>query len=262
MDNQRTLSEIARTLVLEHAEQDGKSLREKAGLLALLNLLGILDTFFGDGLKEEDLEPAQTHEESTPKPNSEIAEIQSVSTAAIEPSGPTVREGLENSTPTASLFGSLAKVLGASSGGDGTSSQGLDPTLIGLLLSLATNLPKLMKPKTSGATGDVESKEGADAKDAGVDSPAEKPAPLQQILGFDPKILTLILNLLAGLDIMKPKSEAKTPPNSDVSETIIAESHKQEAPATSSPRSKPRSRLHKPGLGIYRNWPGRPQLAH
>ncbi len=290
MDNQRTLSEIAKALMVEHPEKDPKSLREKAGLLALLNLLGIMDAFFGEGLKVDDLVPPQTREEPTPErslepskaylpeASSEIAETTSVSKATLELSRP---PGEDSSGAPASLFGSLAKILGASSGGDGGSYQGLDPAIIAPMLSLASMLPKLMKPKASGTEGDGESSEAANPADAGLNAPAEKPSPLQQVLGFDPKILTLILNLIAGLDILKPKQaeyrqsglkepEPESPQSNCVSEPGTdplqlpgkepsLATHRKESPLGSSPRGKPRSRLHKPGLGIYRNWPGRPE---
>lgn len=338
MISEKTLSDIAKALLVHNPDGNPKSLREKAGLLALINLLGIMDAFFGVTLpqSQEDLLKS-VKEESEGMPVGEVSppplteSTSSLAIANVAPSAPLVGE------PTLSLFSTLAKSLSAApvtneratghSGGapEGAGSlDGFDPKMLASMLSMASTLLKAFKPRAS----EDEKSEGPNDREglAGESSqePQKQPSPLQQALGFDPKILTMLLNIIANMDFMKQKvgdvknqepkldvpegSEDRTIEHKSVrhrprlheptehkqltQEVIQRESgeqrppepkalaeptpergvpkqdaSKREAPEALSKdplisliRKRPTARkvYHKPGLGIYRGWPGTP----
>ncbi|MGE5579536.1 MAG: hypothetical protein ACM3WU_05750 [Bacillota bacterium] len=297
MDTDRSLSEIARSVLSDGAGGDPKSFREKAGLLALLNLLGIVEAFYGEmpapmGSTSTALgvrDPVVDALIKTPAP----APAQDIQAPPVAPTQPDTDAGQSQPAPcpptqstgqvTASegpisIVSSIAKMLGslqphappgAGSSQSGTGSApsiasmlaGLDPALIaGLVSAVATMArarPSSRAPvkvdEQSSSEGPTES--GTSAAEPEPSPEPAPPSPLQQVLGIDPKVLTLALNVLA--EIMKSRSfEPKEKP--------VAESRASEQAASKTlsiePRlapsvttRKPGARLHKPGLGIYRS---------
>ncbi len=334
MISEKTLSDIAKALLVQNPDGNPKSLREKAGLLALINLLGIMDAFFGVTLPQSQEDALKSvKEESKRIPAADVAsapQTESASSPAI-PSAATPAPLAGE--PTLSLFSTLAKSLFAAPGpGDkpaghpestaeaSGSLDGFDPKTLASMLSMASTLLKAFKPRAS---------EDEKSEDAG--NGENQPSPLQQALGFDPKILTMLLNIIANMDFMKQKSgdvknqEPKTdnpdsfqdgavehkavkhrphqhkptehkqvaqkPAEKHPSEGESAEHNppepkvldretpergalKQEAPKREMPeapctdplvslirkKSMARKIYHKPGLGIYRGWPGTPAV--
>ncbi len=201
-------ADMARSLLFETGE-DPQSLREKAGMLALLNLLGIVESFYGN-----------------PAP-SKIAEVDSGASG---------------------LLAALSSLSGGQSGPDSgmlTSIMGLLPVLTGMLSG------KESREEPADHTED-----DADEPSTGIPPRQEGSSPLGQVLGMDPKLLTLILNFIANMDFMKQRGsrESKETSTQETPQT-------QELPqgAEKEPTPLPRTG-HKPGFGIYRGWPGKPAV--
>lgn len=294
MDTEKTLAEIARTVLLSGPESDQKSLREKAGILALLNLLGIVLSFYGDS------QAAQSS-------------MGLLSSLALGPAAPAPDRPREPDL-LSSIMSLARKLLGASQG-----QGGIDPGLIGTLMGSLTALstarsmalrapapaPQSSSPDPSGESrtaetqddsspeagcrgegetgdggGDVEGGSGnegseaparASAGDAALPQKVQAPgqsqgsqvSPLQQVLGIDPRIITLALNVLA--DFMKARNAMQSERNAlhEGKSNIQNRPSPGDAELTVTPdgkalvipkaRKQPRERLyHKPGIGIYR----------
>jgi len=297
VDTDRSLSEIARSVLSDSAGGDPKSFREKAGLLALLNLLGIVEAFYGEmpasmGSKSTALavrDPVVDALVKTPSP----APAQAVQTPPAAPSQPETSAEEREQAPEPpgqstgqtvppegplSIVSSLAKMLGSMQqqappaggppqGGTGSAPSvagmlaGADPALIAGLLSavatMARSRPAPRAPvKVEGeALSEGPTESGTQAAEPEPGPEAAPPSPLQQVLGFDPKVLTLALNILA--EIMKSRSAE--PKEKPAAEARAPEQMASKTPATDSRQSssgsarKPGARLHKPGLGIYRS---------
>ncbi len=295
MDTEKTLSEIARSVLVSSPESDQKTLREKAGVLALLNLLGIVLSFYGDS------QGAQSS-------------MGLLSSLALAPGAPSVEKPKEPDL-LSSIISLAGKLLGGTQG-----QGGIDPSLIGTLMGSlsALSTARAMSPRPQVSTADTaispagsrgpagqgdssdgsaeseapgqrtsesdadSPEEGTPIEDGGQGgerqtaveaSPPQKAAPppgqspqqspLQQILGIDPRIITLALNVLA--DLMKAKNAAQSersssyegklasgprPGAGDAEVTVTPDGKTVVIPKA---RKQPRERLyHKPGLGIYR----------
>lgn len=294
MDTEKTLSEIARSVLFSSPESDQKALREKAGILALLNLLGIVLSFYGD-----------TQGAQSPMGLLSSLALASGTPAAEKPKEPDLMS---------SIISLAGKLLGGTQG-----QGGIDPSLIGTLMGslsaltmarAASSRPSVSTPEpatspsgTRGAgsqddagtgstdaeapgrgesQGDTESAEekasgeetgrgerktaeGASSHQTAQPTGQSPTSPFQQILGIDPRIITLALNVLA--DIMKARnaSQAQSEKNQpyesraasgsrsgvvDAEVTVTPDGKTVVIPKT---KKQPRERLyHKPGLGIYR----------
>lgn len=276
MDADRTLSDIARSVLVDNPEGDAKGLREKAGLLALLNLLGIVEAFYGEmpqGAR------SQTGAKSAGAAGA-AKELALATSGAETPSAaatPTTPAANAAGDGPFSMVSSLSKLLAG-----GGPAGAIDPALVAGMLALVSAMakarPGLAKPAGEAArdtTGETTSAAQAvvapPGDEPGQTGGSEKPAPvvqqgslspLQQILGIDPKVLTLVLNVVA--DLMKSRSlEAKEkapepgPDRQEKAETPAAVgAGGKDIVRAGLKRRAPASRLyHKPGLGIYRTVP-------
>lgn len=296
VDTDRTLSEIARSVLADGSGGDQKSFREKAGLLALLNLLGIVEAFYGEmpapvgststALAVRDpvvdsLIRAPGSSPSQPAQMAPVAPQQAGSDAgqSLPAPGPLDEGTGKATTPEGplSLVSGLAKMqvsmqpqasAGAASGqsmaGGAAPIAGMlsnmDPALIaGLLSAVATMArarPSSRAPaRTDGQTPTEDPESETSAAEPEPSPEAAPPSPLQQILGIDPKILTLALNVLA--EVMKSRaSETKEKPaaESRASEQVSLRTPSVDSrPSPAGIAKRPGTRLHKPGLGIYRS---------
>ncbi len=310
VDTDKSLSEIARSVLAESPEGDGKTLREKAGLLALLNLLGIVEAFYGEmPVSEETAIKLATAAPPAAQPATSARDVAvgSLLQTPPQPSTPAVAPSGAPASPI-SIASTLAKLIGsmqppaqaqpqqqqpasqatapaAASGSPLANILGsLDPAMIASILGLISTLAKprpaaraVTKVEAQAADGAVQEGETAEPAPAGdADSPGtapdqaggEKagapanaptgPSPLQQLLGIDPKFLTLILNVLA--EVMKARQlEAKDKP----AEPKAGREERSSEPAASAAEARPAPvarrtpgfRAHRPGLGIYRSAP-------
>lgn len=242
MVSDKTLSDIAKSLLVQNPDGNPKTLREKAGLLALINLLGIMDAFFGVTLPESQEKALMNIKEAADsKPSEEKpSEVQGDAGEAgaitpVQPQSPAA------SDPVMSLFSMLARSLfgtpgqteaPASQGGDtgkAAPSEGLDPRMLASLLSVVTAFTKALKPRAAeGEKGsEGQGNEAGRAGEPGSEAP-NKPSPLQQALGFDPKILTLLLNIIASMDFMRQKNGEGRQPEPKAAEPKTTESKASE----------------------------------
>jgi hypothetical protein len=234
MISEKTLSDIAKSLLVQNPDGNPKTLREKAGLLALINLLGIMDAFFGVTLPES--------QEQVLRAVKEAPQSVSVTDGASQGHGENVTSetdarssGHVAGEPTLSLFSSLAKSLSGtplsteSSDTPGTprltpASEGFDPKLVAPMLSMIATLARAFKPKASdGEKVEGPANEGDRSGEAGAET-SKQPSPLHQALGFDPKILTMLLNIIASMDFMKQRNGDGRTPDRKGSEPGSAES--------------------------------------
>lgn len=279
METEKTLSEIARSVLIASPETDPRSLREKAGLLALLNLLGIVESFYGDG---------QTVQSS----------VNLIRSIAENPMSPPTQEPSKQPDLAASIMSLATKFLGSGQG-----QGGFDPALIGTLMGAVSAMSKSrgQGSRPSARAGDAEviqlegENEDEDSEEIGDQSAPEeeepqaevsKPSPpsaLQQILGIDPRIITLALNLIADLMKARTAGSSEKPASGATGSSSSPDEPRLSPPETSEdnkpstevtvtsdgktvviPTTKkhPRERLyHKPGLGIYRQKPDKTQAA-
>lgn len=335
MEAEKSLSEIARAVLVDRPEGDPRSLREKAGLLALLNLLGIVEAFYG--VPDQDRESAPKPKAAEPAKGSELTPMTGPAPArAAQPPLSQAQPG--QAAPAApalapdsplSMVSALARLMATAASSQTTQTGpqagapaaagtqaatspagpfgGFDPTLIASVLGLMSGLakPRLPRPPTKVEGEPVEATAGGskpDAKEGGETeaavpgaertaeagnqpvsdtgeavpdlvtrgpaatgplglSQATPPSPLQQVLGVDPKVLTLVLNLVAEL----MKSRAGEQKEKAAESKPEKDDRKVEGPVTppldtrgAVPMSPRRSLLgprlyHKPGLGIYRS---------
>ncbi len=285
METDKTLSDIARSVLVSSPESDQRSFREKAGLLALLNLIGIVESFYGDG------QGAQS--------SAGLLSSLALGSGAVAP------QRTKEPDLVSSIMGLAGKLFGGREG-----QGGIDPAMIGTLMGALSALskartlaPRYAAPATgSGLTGETGTDAPPDSPDGsegqsepigenGVETgdgestgpgegerangstapppatappgAAPPPSPLQQILGIDPRLITLALNVLA--EFMKARNVAQGE-RAGTEKAKSAARSEQAAPETEvtvtpdgktvvipKPRRQPRERLyHKPGLGIYR----------
>lgn len=280
MDTDKTLSEIARSVLTGNPAADPGSLREKAGLLALLNLLGIVESFYGEG-------------NAVRTSMNLIRSIAERPTSVERPKEPDLASSVM-SLATKLLSGSQGEPQETSP----SSSQGsLDPalisTLIGAMSAMSKSRGQAPRPGKASEAGpdqcetdkspddDGEGAAGSESVTDGeeVSAKTEKlpqnrsapspPSTLQQILGIDPRIITLALNVLA--DLMKSRgagpsekheSGAATSPPEGI-ERLPGPFRERNQPAAdivlasggdtaAVPTARKQKLYHKPGLGIYR----------
>ena len=270
VNTDKSLSEIARSVLVDKTDGDAKTFREKAGLLALLNLLGIVEAFYGALPSSEGGAPAGQLAVHDPAVEA-LARTAVSPPAAPEPApapAPAVPEG------PISIVSTLTKLMGsASTAQPGTSPianllSSLDPSMIASMLGMVAAMAKARPAKPPAK---VEAQDSDDVPDESGTSQAEPnpspepapPSPLQQLLGVDPKVLTLILNVLAEF----MKSKAAEPKEKPAVAKPNADARADGAPAVEAHAHQPAarrtlSRLHKPGLGIYRApcAPAKPQV--
>ena len=282
----RSLAEIARAVLVDRPGESKRSVREKAGLLALLNLLGIVDAFYADASAEAEPQASsappstRSEPENPPSPLSALTRlISSASPADTGSDSQAAHPGISPSagSPLSSLLGSL------------------DPALLASMVGLVSSIARARTPRqpesgetalgARAAASDAEAAEDTaasqpssgqpDSPSASVETtegsatpraspPASgQPSPLQQVLGLDPRILTLALNLLA--ELMKSRTGEQRPVEqakqreAPAGETVSAVMKERSAgtPGMRKPSLGPRL-YHKPGFGIYRS----PNLPH
>jgi hypothetical protein len=270
-DTEGTLSEIARSVLADGSDGDPKSFREKAGLLALLNLLGIVEAFYtpvlapAQAAQTTPVAPQQTGSDARQSLPAPSPPDEGAGQAATPEGPPSLVSGLAKMLvgmqPQVSLGPGSAQGMAGGAPPIASMLSNMDPALIaGLVSAVATMARSRPSSKTPVRTDGQTSSEDPCESDTSAAEPepspeAAPPSPLQQVLGIDPKILTLALNVLA--EVMRSRaSETKDRPAAEV------RASEQDAPRTLSvdPRSaspgmarKPGTRLHKPGLGIYRS---------
>ncbi len=231
MDTDGSLSEIARSILIDKSAQGANSVREKAGLLALINLLGIVDAFYKETDTGEGRETVQVSQGAasaeiakTPKATEAAGMAEAPRTTGPDPALDALMKAppsaLPQSQPSAqpqwgpegpvSIVSSLSKLLGGAQAPahpegpstgeeapDGTPSLGsilssLDPSAIAGMVGALASLAKPRPARQTGKIGETPS----DISTSTAPDPAP-PSPLHQALGIDPKILTLILNVAA-----------------------------------------------------------------
>lgn len=293
MSSNKTLSEIAKSLLVDNQEDEPESLREKAGLLALLNLLGIVDMFY------DTQESAQKPATTTRQPK-EIAPVQDTNKAASSRHETTPAQDSHKTSSNARH--SLAELVSTISGESATPSGpaeslrensvgcllsaltkfcrnkegALDPNIVTALIKMASSLARGKNDKPTGAT----SGENASVKpdehttlsettlkihDSGTGTKQNKSrTETQSSLGIDPKLITVLFNFLAGLDLPKTKSTARSGTESAANkdaeakdDTAITLSSNGKAIIAKHKHNKTRSEprtYHKPGFGIRKGW--------
>ncbi|HHW18914.1 MAG TPA: hypothetical protein GXX30_08425 [Firmicutes bacterium] len=293
MGSTNPLAEIARSLLLEDQSQTPMKMREKAGILALLNLLGIVDAFYGAESPAGEVSPslskntapsAGEEEPGTRQVPSTIANIVSAlsgMTPGLEPPQSAFKEDT-----VASVLSAVTRLVGQREGG-------LDPNVVAALLKVMSSMsrakssrpgrntsaqkqgqkeepgamtecPSSRDAPSPAETGEPSGEPAKDPESKSVSEASESKSELQASLGIDPKLLTVLFNFLAGLDLSKqktpPKQELVSKPRTDAEpkqdtsitvspdgKTIITESR------AARPKPEPRS-YHKPGLGIRKGW--------
>ena len=290
---EKSLSEIAKAVVVDRPGEDKKSVREKAGLLALLNLLGIVDAFYSETAAEKEAPAADVAPPSAPNPTESLPSPLSALAKLISSASP----------PQPTPADSQASPVGTSSPPTGSALSNLlanvDPAILASMLGLVSGLAKARLPRpptaaeetsqpldgagkseTAQEAGAAEvpcpqesgpavprpaTEPGAKAPDQAGLGQASPPSPLQQILGIDPKVLTLVLNLLAELMKARPQEQRSIEQGKGkevrTGETTTSVQDSSAAPALGVRKTPLGPRLyHKPGLGIYRS--SHPAKAH
>lgn len=285
MNTDGPLSEIARSVLVDKAAGDVKSFREKAGLLALLNLLGIVEAFYGVVPAEDDgataiavRDPAVDALIKAPAGESEAPPpAHGVPAPSSPPVGPiSIVSGLSkllgSMQPPAGAAGAQAEPGSAAApqtGGSPISSllSNLDPALIASVLGVVASMARA-RPARAPIKVEAQSAEsapgesGTPAAEPEPSPEAAPPSPLQQLLGIDPKVITLVLNVLAELMKSRQAAEQKDKPAAGQAAGATGEARAEQSVArpASEARSHPPAtarksalRPHKPGLGIYRS---------
>jgi len=295
-----SLAEIARAILVDKPGEDKRSVREKAGLLALLNLLGIVDAFYSES-------PESDQEASDAIPSSSS----SSSPSLAQSSAPSPSEGPPSLLPALTRLISAASQPDAGPGSQSTHAGvpapaggplssllgSLDPALLAGMLGLVSSIARARMPRQpdsgEGAHGDSAVPSGSEgvqeasvrelppgqpdsagtsaespggspvAPKAAGPTPASQPSPLQQVLGIDPRVLTLALNLLA--ELMKSRTLEQKPSEQArqkepcAGETSVPKTHEASVGTAATRKAPLGPRLyHKPGFGIYRS----PNPAH
>ena len=264
VDTDRSLSEIAKSVLADQAGKDPRNFREKAGLLALLNLLGIVEAFYG-GMPL----PVGGNAGTPPARDPAVASLIHAPPTAVAPPAPVADPVVPGPI---SIVSGLTKLLGAvqpPATGDGSPAQaspsmssilaGIDPSLIAGMLSM---IASMAKARPTRAPAKVEAQSSDDAPSESGESTAEPepspeaapPSPLQMLLGIDPKVLTLALNVLA--ELMKSKqAEAKEKPaeGQAPAEVTAAKQAPREPSSPQAASGRKAHRMHRPGFGIYRS---------
>lgn len=267
LGNVNSLSDIARSLLVDSPGASNKTIREKAGILALLNLLGIMDAFYGEAGAEETSAKAEKTEdqESGAKPaqgHSQIALAERPGTADA----------------SSNILSLLSRAIGSAGQAQEENRRSPDLALLAPLLSIVTMLSRSLnrtaQPEQQGkaeepGAGDGQNQSEKSRSDGGTIS-------LSQLL--DPKLLTFLLNFIAGMDFMRNRNADPKPQDTPSAEAAPRQSQpalqaaERRSCATEIPQNKvetqasdktanmephyrrpPTPRLyHKPGYGIYR----------
>ena len=263
--------DVACRLVASAREEKPQELREVAGVLALLDLLGIVDAFYGEAAGSQTKEPQVIA--GMPGPVSDRP-VSAGGTSPPDTGGQVSdserrgdREG-DRVLPEPATVGAgpaqdgapgpagVASSLLSSIAGMTAKEKGLDPRLITSLLGLLTRV----SAQKSSSGQDVA--QGSEAETDG-----EK-ASLAAML--DPKFITLVLNFLAALskgggEESRPGRGGPPGPDLEVSVDSSGTARFDKpavSPPTASRTSRPPSRLfagaeqtrgHKPGHGILRS---------
>jgi hypothetical protein len=236
-----SLSELARAFLADESIQTPESLREKAGLLALLNLMGIVETFYntGDSVEHEfsdeghgvPVAPGQPEAPFRGQDSSQLQSLSSLVSLLSGISGPDSGKGGTPTSPGSLLTGSgaikedaLVSVLSAIPKLLGSKEGGIDPSILTALLKLMSSVPKIKTfsedckdPENTCSTGetraiiDTKAEEEGNALNAAC--PGERGPSLGDTgqahqsgsPGLDPRLITSLFNFLAGLDLSRSK---------------------------------------------------------
>lgn len=290
-----SLSELARGCLADENLQSPELVREKAGLLALLNLMGILEVFYAaEGLMDSTVLESQSifkpqdspqpgkNQESTTEteldlPGQSLSQLElltSLLTGISEPKDNRKPHSaslsnvlnLEDSTikesALASILATIPKLVGSKEGG-------IDPALLAALVKAISSRPKPKPMPTSKQNATPLSESAAtDPNDTGaslsqdtdgsfqLDSPEQPGGPV-----LDPRLLTSLFNFVAGLDLSKSKSTNRQE-RPAVSKTAPEEGNKDGAQITLAQDQKsivttkaPRTSSHPPSLSEFLRQP-------
>lgn len=259
-----SFSEIARSLLAEGSLDDMAKVRETCGLLALLDLMGIIDTFFaGASVQDNKNVLPQSNESGGDQKSRDAHEEKELASDLQEKEAPQLNA--EASSGLANILSMLPTVAGA--GGQSERKDKYDrnesivPLMSGIMgllgqkdgpdLPVITSLVKILssmaktrdmsRPRQesqgkSGApsasessqsdAGDLESgSTQVDEIKADTDDKSKASPP-----GPDPlEIITGFLNLLAQMDMSKSRSPSKTRSPRDVSDSGQADERKEDA---------------------------------
>ncbi len=242
-----SLSELARSCLADENLQNPELMREKAGLLALLNLMGILEVFYADeGLMDSPVFEPQDSSEKALESKTE-AELnlpgQSFSQSELLTSlltGASDSKGSQEATASlskalnlednaikentlASILSTIPKLLGQKEGG------GIDPALLTALITAISSMSK-GKPVPASKQDSALVSEGEAANH--TDEPSQMESPVQPVSqGLDPQLITSLFNFVAGLDLSKSKS-ANRQERPAVSKTAVEEGQEDRAQIT------------------------------
>ncbi len=281
--NKGSLSRLAQTFLTGEGSDDPGWVRAKAGLLALLNLMGILEVFYAAGELAEIPAVSEGGEEegqvstgsSAPETGPEAptggpvlpqghpiadtilqpARREGSLQPQSEPSGlADTHSGAARPDALAPLLSAIPLLLGSKEGG------GIDPTLISAILKLVSSLSR-SKPASATEDGSFSGDEPCETySETPGDSPGDATRTSSQgSLGPDPNLIASLLNFLAGLDKSEQKTGRSTngrpPPE-------VAEKDDQKVEITLSPdgksviaRSSPRITPQAPSLSEFLRQP-------
>lgn len=177
---------------------------------------------------------------------------------------PSLVQSLAGAAPSEGTVPSLAQALAGVMPSMVNLLANMDPAAIAGMVGMLSSAARQRPARTGVVAADADVGEGRAADGASpsqqAGSPHPQPSPLHQMLGFDPKILTLILNVLAELmkskqsepkEKCKEEREADMPKASSPTPTGPSTPAPTKAPELRPPR-RPQIRAHKPGLGIRR----------
>ncbi|HOA71001.1 MAG: hypothetical protein WBL52_01200 [Bacillota bacterium] len=229
-----SLSRLAQVCLTSEGAGDPAWVREKAGLLALLNLMGILEVFYAAGELQEVSAPRRTGLDEAGldagRPDT-TGDDRPATQAAPSDTGPETSAGSSGSpkdSPVAEAIAQPAATQGSiqtqaqpaglpgTQGGAakpdalapllsalplllGSKQGGIDPNLISAILKLIPSLTRSKPASAPEASGD-----------AAAVSKEEPTASSQGSFGLDPKLIVSLVNFLAGLEKSRSKP-ASTP---------------------------------------------------
>ncbi len=229
--NKGSLSELAQTFLTSEGSDHPAKLREKAGLLALLNLMGILEVFYAagetaerpasDAAQDSQVSTGSSTQETVPaapggSPDSAeqhpVAEVLARLVNDKGSSRPPVQPHASPDTPgeMALRADALTPLLSAIPSLLCSKEGGIEPALLSAILKLVTS-PSKTKPASTGKSSspaDEAQEATAGAGEASEDD-AIKPSS-QGSLGLDPNLIASLLNLLMGFDRARQKTSVRT----------------------------------------------------
>lgn len=295
--NKGGLCELAQAFLTGEGSGHPNAVREKAGLLALLNLMGILEVFYAAGQPAEHRVSRATRESQiptesagqkthpeTPAGSRELSEPpQGVETAVPLPDD---KEGFRlplqpqaspdtDTRPEPAKPDALAPLMAAIPSLLAGKEGGIEPALVSAMLKLIASLSRT-KPASTVKGGSPEGEPAQAPVDsgepcAGETSKDDATMPSHHAgLGLDPKLIASLINFLAGVDRTKTESNA-SPSNQPLAEAPVKGEEKYELSLSRDGRSvlakripqaiPPKASQQPPSFSQFLKQPPRPAKA-